>query len=187
MNIKVSIKHFLGRLRCMKSGVSHRGGIYIGKNVHIENGKKIKLGHNVSVRPDCDLFALEVFEIGDSCDIGTRNRIAGNVIIENSVLFGPDNYICSTDHRYEDITIPVLQQGAYSPTKNNHSELKIGEGSWIGTHVAIIGDVHIGKHCVIGANSVVTRDVPDFCVVAGIPAKVIKRYNSGTQQWETVK
>lgn len=71
--------------------------------------------------------------------------------------------------------------------KNGHEELKIGNGSWIGTHVAIIGDVHIGKHCVIGANSVVTKDVPAFCVVAGIPAKVIKRYNSETQQWENVK
>ena len=59
--------------------------------------------------------------------------------------------------------------------KNGHDELKIGDGSWIGTHVAILGDVHIGAHCVIGANSVVTKDVPDYRVAVGSPAKVIKR------------
>lgn len=187
MNIKTHIKHFLGWLRCMKNGVGYRGGVYIGKEVHFANGVNIKFGKNVSVRPYCDLFASEVFEMGDNCDIGTRNRIAGNVIIGDNVLFGPDNFICSYTHTFENPDMPIMNQKEVPINKNGHDKLKIGDGSWIGTHVAIIGDVHIGKHCVIGANSVVTKDVPDFCVVAGIPAKVIKRYNSETQQWENVK
>lgn len=186
MKFKIYIKHLLGWLRCLKNGVSH-GGVYIGREVHFSNSANIKLGKDVSVRPYCDLFAGDIFEIGDCCDIGTRNRIAGNVIIEKSVLLGPDNYICSTDHCYENISVPILEQGAYSPSKNGHSELQIGEGSWIGTHVAIIGDVHIGKHCVVGANSVVTKDIPDYSVAVGIPAKVLRRYNLTTKQWELIK
>lgn len=160
-----------------------RGGVYIGRNVHVTNGRVIKIGKGVSIRPGCDLFADKQFEIGDCCDIGTRNRIAGNIIIENSVLFGPDNYICSKDHCYEDVSIPIMNQGAYNPIKNGHKELRIGEGSWIGTHVAIIGDVHIGKHCIIGANSVVTRDVPDYSVATGCPAKIIRQYDKERGEW----
>jgi len=59
----------------------------------------------------------------------------------------------------------------------------IGEGSWIGTKVSIIGSVRIGKHCVIGANSVVTKDIPDFSVAVGAPAKVIKRYDFERKEW----
>lgn len=88
MNIKAHIKHFFGWLHCMKNSVSYREGVYIGKEVHFANGANIKFGKNVSVRPYCDLFASEVFEVGDNCDIGTRNRIAGNVIIEDNVLLG---------------------------------------------------------------------------------------------------
>lgn len=122
--------------------------------------------------------------IGDRCDIGTRNRIAGEVIIESDVLFGPDNYICSSDHVFDNPNVPIMEQGARFIRKNGHDELKIGQGSWIGTHVAIIGDVHIGRNCVIGANAVVTRDVPDYCVAAGMPARIIRRYNLQTQKWE---
>lgn len=162
-------------------------GVYIGRHVHITNGQNICLGRNISIRPDCDLFAGTCIEIGENCDIGTRNRIVGNVIIGDSVLIGPDNYICSRDHRYENIQLPIMNQGAYTPNRNGHSELEIGDGSWIGTHTAIIGDVHIGKHCVIGANAVVTKDVPDYCVVGGAPARVIKQYDQTLQKWTIPK
>ena len=62
--------------------------------------------------------------------------------------------------------------------------MEIGDGSWLGTHVVIAGNVKIGKHCVIGANSVVTKDIPDYCVAAGIPAKIIKKYNFDTCTWD---
>lgn len=53
--------------------------------------------------------------------------------------------------------------------------MSIRDGSYIGINVVIVGNVKIGKHCVIGANSVVTKDVPDYCVAVGSPAKVIKK------------
>lgn len=187
MNIKRIFKCTLGRLRCIKSGIICQGRVYIGSRVHIVNGRNITLGRDVQIRPDVDLFAGERIVIGDRCDIGPRNRFSGAIVMESDVLLGPDNFICSENHAYENINIPIKDQGAYSIRRNGHDELKIGQGSWIGTHAAIIGDVHIGKNCVIGANAVVTRDVPDYCVVAGIPARIIKRYNFNTKMWENEK
>ena len=54
--------------------------------------------------------------------------------------------------------------------------MSIGDGSYIGINAVIVGNVKIGKHCVIGANSIVTRDIPDYCVAVGSPAKIIKKY-----------
>ncbi len=185
--IKLKIKSILGWLRCMKSGVKYSKGTYVGKEVHFVNGKNIKMGQGVQIRPYVDLFAGGgPFVIGDNCDIGTRNRIAGNVVFEESVLLGPDNYLSSTDHVFADVRVPIMDQGAYTPNRFGHEELRIGEGSWIGTHVAIVGAIHIGKHCVIGANSVVIKDIPDYCVVVGNPAKIVKKYSFETNSWEKV-
>ena len=186
MQIKNIVKNALGYFRCKIKGICPGKRIYIGGRVHVIGGDKISLGNDVQIRPDVDLFAGERFCIGDGVDIGTRNRIAGNVVIEDKVLFGPDNYICSSDHVFEDISVPIIEQGAKSINKNGHGYLKIGKGSWIGTHCAIIGDVHIGRNCVVGANTVVTKDIPDYSVVAGNPAKVIKRYNINKGEWERV-
>lgn len=59
----------------------------------------------------------------------------------------------------------------------------IGDGSWLGKNVVVIGNVSIGKNCVIAANSVVTKDVPDYSIAAGIPARVIKRYDFDRKEW----
>lgn len=61
--------------------------------------------------------------------------------------------------------------------------VRIGDDTWIGTNVVIVGSVNIGKHCVIGANSVVTHDVPDYCVAAGSPCVIKKRYNPKLNAW----
>ena len=63
----------------------------------------------------------------------------------------------------------------------------IGDDTWIGTNVVIAGTIKIGKHCVIGANAVVTHNVPDYCVVVGNPARIIKKYNTESNQWERVE
>jgi len=65
--------------------------------------------------------------------------------------------------------------------------VSIGEGTWIGEHAAIFGDVRIGLHCVVGANSVVTdADVPDYCVVVGAPARIVKRYEPASRTRQPV-
>lgn len=66
---------------------------------------------------------------------------------------------------------------------NPGDRVVIGDGSWLGKNVVVIGNVSIGKNCVIAANSVVTKDVPDYSIAAGIPARVIKRYDFDRKEW----
>ena len=69
---------------------------------------------------------------------------------------------------------------------NKSDRIEIGEGTWIGINAVIVGNIRIGKHCVIGANSVVTKDIPDYCVAVGIPVRVIREYNRVSKKWESV-
>ncbi|MDY4789370.1 MAG: acyltransferase [Bacteroidales bacterium] len=147
--------------------------------------ENIVIGNNVSIHHKCWLQAIPLtggrcsLQIGDGTTIGDYNHIiaTGNIIIENNVLTANGVYISDNLHEYEDINTPIKLQ----PIKQLKNVL-IGEGCWIGEHVSIIG-ASIGRHSVIGANSVVTHDVPDYCVAVGIPAKVIKKYDFNLNQW----
>ena len=115
------------------------------------------------------------------------SRVAATryVKIGNNVLTGPHVFICDYNHEYRDVSKPIMRQGRmYNKEITDAPLLEIGDGSWLGTNAVVVGNVKIGRNCVIGANSVVTRDIPDYCVAAGIPARVIKRFNQNTQQWE---
>ena len=79
-------------------------------------------------------------------------------------------YITDCDHEYRNVYIPVIDQGVVQKGQ----KVSIGEGSYIGINAVIVGNVKIGKHCVIGANSVVTKDISDYCVAVGSPARAIK-------------
>ena len=68
----------------------------------------------------------------------------------------------------------------------NLRSVSIGDGSWIGENVCILG-ANIGKHSVIGANSVVLQDIPDYCVAVGSPARVVRKYDFETKKWVTVE
>ncbi|MBU3191620.1 glycosyltransferase [Clostridium bowmanii] len=119
--------------------------------------------------------------IGDGCQIGSRFTfsIANKGIIEKNVIIAPNVYISDCSHNYESIGIPIMHQGITSTT----NEILIGENSWIGVNASIVGDVHIGRGCVIAANSFVTKNVPDYSIVAGSPAIIIKMYDTITQKW----
>lgn len=160
--------------------------MYIGKHCNISSGKKIVFLSNISIRPYCSIFPHKI-SIGNNCDIGERSRIAGNVIIKDNVLFGPNIFVCSYDHDYRNVDSPIIQNKEYNPNRNGHNEIIIGDGSWIGTNSVISGDVHIGKHCVIGANSVVIKDIPDYCVAVGTPAKVVKKYDFNEKKWISIR
>ena len=105
-------------------------------------------------------------EIGERC----RISIANSLEIGEKVLLSPNVYITDCDHEYRNIDVPVIEQGIVQKGQ----AVSIGDGSYIGINTVIVGNVKIGKHCVIGANSVVTKDVPDYSVAVGIPARVIK-------------
>lgn len=113
--------------------------------------------------------------IGNGSEIGERCRIsiANYLEIGEKVLLSPNVYITDCDHEYRNIDVPVIDQGIVQ----RGQKVSIGEGSYIGINAVIVGNVKIGKHCVIGANSIVNKDIPDFCVAVGCPVKIIKSYN----------
>jgi acetyltransferase-like isoleucine patch superfamily enzyme len=153
----------------------------------IEGGKNISIGNNVLVGYKSWLAASPLtgasdckLEIGDGCSIGNFNHIysTSSIIIHENVLTADKVYISDNLHGFSDISKPVIQQ----PIIQNNV-VEIGAGSWIGENACILG-VTIGKNCVVGANSVVNKNVPDYCVVVGAPAKIIKRYCLKSEQWK---
>lgn len=116
-------------------------------------------------------------QIGDYSRVGIGNTIIGPVTIGSNVMLAQNVVVSGMDHKYDDIDTPVSLQGISS------SSVTICDGSWIGANVVITKGLKIGKHSVVAAGSVVTRDVEDYCVVAGVPAKIIKRYNIEKHCW----
>lgn len=151
------------------------------------NGKKnIRIGNNVYIAYKTWLAAVPLtgaekceLIIGDGTNIGNFNHIYAtrSIIIGNNVLTADKVYISDNLHGYEDVSVPIMKQ----PIKQIGNVI-IGDGAWLGENVCVIG-AKIGKNCVIGANSVVTKDIPDYCVAVGAPAKVIKRYCTISQKW----
>ncbi len=118
-------------------------------------------------------------KIGMGCVFGYNNHITavGSVSIGDQVLTANNVYISDNVHAYGDITQPIMHQPVLVKGK-----VTIGDGSWIGENACIIGAC-IGRNCVIGANAVVTRDVPDYSVAVGAPAVVIRQYDMTKGEW----
>lgn len=118
--------------------------------------------------------------IGDQTIIGLGNVIIGPVVIGNEVMLAQNIVVSGLNHGYEDIHISPRQQ------KETCKQITISDDVWIGSNTVITAGVTLGKHCIIGAGSVVTKDIPEFSVAVGNPAKVIKKYNHITGIWERV-
>lgn len=160
---------------------------FVDSPLALSGKQNISIGDNVRIAYKSWLAAVPLtgyedckLEIHDGCVIGHFNHIFATkrIVLEKNVLTADKVYISDNLHGFQDVNIPIMNQ----PIVQN-GEVVVGEGSWIGENVCILG-VNIGKHCVVGANSVVTHDIPDYCVAVGVPAKVIKRFNFITQQWE---
>ena len=127
-----------------------------------------KCGKHVNIEKGAE-FPSSV-ELGDYSGIGIRAHINGKVIIGNYVMMGPDVCIYTKNHAYERTDIPMALQG-FSPEK----PVIIENDVWIGSRVIILPGVHVGRGAIIGAGAVVTKDVPDYAVVGGNPARIIKK------------
>lgn len=184
------IKRIMARLRGKIYNIitmTWNSKVRIYENIDFKNIKQIYIGSNSTIEHDTQLYALKdkgKIIIGNNVHIGPFNRFSScdEIIIEDNVLFAAYVHITDHSHEYRDIKIPVLYQGIFSD-----GSVRIGEGSWIGIKAEILSGVTIGKHCIIAAGAVVTKNIPDYCVVAGIPAKIIKKYNFETQHWEKIK
>lgn len=118
--------------------------------------------------------------IGDYCRIGLSNTVIAPIRIDNGVNISQNVVLIGLNHNYRDITKNIIEQGITT------SPIHIGEHTIIGANVIVLPGVNIGKHCFIGAGCVVTKDIPDYCVTVGNPARIIKRFNPQTQMWEKV-
>ena len=117
--------------------------------------------------------------IGAHCEIGHFAHIVAkqSVTIEDSVLFADKVFVSDCTHEFADIEKPVLNQPV-----TFIKEVTIGEGSWLGENVCVLG-ASIGKHCIIGSNAVVTKDIPDYSIAVGSPARVIRHYDFEKKEW----
>jgi acetyltransferase-like isoleucine patch superfamily enzyme len=135
-----------------------------------------KIGTNSEIRPYCTIIGTRNVVIGNNVII-PGGTILGNypgdknsmIYIEDDVLLGPNVAIYSSTHKYENTSIPIKNQGY------KVAETRLKKGCWIGINVVIMPGVTIGRNSVVAANSIVNKDVPDFTVVGGIPAKIIKQ------------
>lgn len=115
--------------------------------------------------------------IGDHTRIGLCNTIIGPVTIGDKVNLAQNIVISGLNHNYEDISKGISDQGVITKA------VIIENDVWIGANSVILAGVHIGEHVVVGAGSVVTKDIPRYTVAIGNPARVVKRYDFEKKQW----
>jgi acetyltransferase-like isoleucine patch superfamily enzyme len=146
--------------------------------VRLSGEKRMSIGDHVFIGPNSWLQALSDNESRSiALSIGNGTSIAGacvisaakNVNIENDVLVARNVYISDHIHKYIQAGVPILAQGV-----DKISPVLIKRGAWLGQNVVICPGVTVGEGAVIGANSVVTQDIPDYCVAVGAPAYVVK-------------
>ncbi len=141
---------------------------------YIEIGAGTVIGPYVSlsagVSPAHELGAHSVVTIGERCLIGKGSGIVGHerIVIGDDVFTGHQVYITDANHGYEDPDLPIGRQ--FAPPR----PVRIGSGSWLGHGSIVLPGATIGRHVVVGAGSVVTGELPDFCVAVGNPARVVR-------------
>jgi acetyltransferase-like isoleucine patch superfamily enzyme len=155
-----------------------------------QRASRISLGSSVSLRKGAWLNAAvdesegePVIVIEDNCAVGPDSVISAKnrIHIERDVLIAGAVLIMDHNHAYEDINVPIVDQGITEGGK-----IRIGQGCYIAHGAAIIcprGELTIGRNCVIAANSVVTRSIPDYSVVVGLPGRIIRQYDQETKTW----
>ncbi len=151
---------------------------------------RISIGNSVRLEKDAwlnvateDPAGEPVIIIEDNCSIGYGTMVSAKnrIHLERDVLVGQQVAILDHNHEYEDIMTPIGNQGI-----TEGGRIRIGEGSWIGRGSAIMctrGELTIGRHCVVGFHSMVTRSIPDYSVVFGSPATIIRQYDPETRAW----
>jgi acetyltransferase-like isoleucine patch superfamily enzyme len=152
----------------------------------IDGAKNIEIGSGTFIQRGSWLYARSVdrsvvhLKIGRNCVFGYNNHFASvrSVVIGDNVLTANNVFITDNSHSYQDIDRPIIEQ----PVVFGGS-VEVGSGSWLGENVCILSS-NVGRNSVIGANSVVTRDVPDYCVAVGAPAMIIKHYNHDSCTWD---
>lgn len=140
------------------------------------------LGRKSTIEDFCTINnGVGKISIGDNTRIGIGSVLIGPVSIGDDVRLAQNVVVTALNHNYQDVSKPISEQGV------NTEQVYIGDETWIGANAVILPGIFIGKHCIVAAGSIVTRNVPSFSVVAGNPARIIKQYNKDKGEWERVK
>ncbi len=182
--IRAFIKNTMGRIFALIGGIKAAKGIYIGMGCKVVNNGTFVCEENVTIRPDSNFWvaAGSTLELKRGAYIGNHSTISvvNNVTIGEDVLVAPNCYIADHNHEFEDPYTPIINQGVRVV---EGSRVVIDSGTWIGKNAVVVGNLRVGRNCVIGANSVVTKDIPDYCIAGGVPAKILKRYDFEKKAW----
>ena len=168
------------------------GTIIVGEGITIYSNVRFQysIQSPIHISDNVQIFDHSVIQsIGGGIVIG-KNVIIGEyttiqaqakVTIEDDVLLASKIQIITNSHIYEDTNIPIKYQ------KNVSKPILIKKGAWIGINTTILSGVTIGVNSIVGAGSVVNRDVPDYTVVGGVPARIIKKFDFKKNKWESIK
>lgn len=191
---------FNNRISCKVRGIYY--GLQLAnhpKHLVVREGVKFIHPEHITVGENCDIAQGVVFaplhshhgalypskiSIGNNVHFGSHDRIASmnSVVIEDDVLFAAFVHITDHSHEYRDVGLPIRSQGVFSK-----GPVTIKRGAWLAFGCHVLSGVTVGECAVVAANSVVTKDVPAYSVVAGNPAKVIAEYDFSTNTWIKAK
>lgn len=151
-----------------------QGSIY--NECHIQIGAGTMIGPyaclTVGMAPGQDMLSSPVVRIGDRCVIGRGSHVVGHwsIDIGDDVQTGPYVYITDQNHSYEDPDEPIGRQWPVD------AAVSVGSGSWLGANAVVLPGTSVGRHVVVAAGAVVRGQVPDHSVVAGVPARIVRRW-----------
>ncbi len=166
------------------------GGAFVDRPFLLTGPSHMRIGAGVHIWPWARIEAIAggasgtLIEIDEGTSIQPFLHIgaASGVKIGRNCLFASHVYITDHDHDWRDGAIPALLQKTLIA-----SPVAIGDGVWLGERVCVLKGVTIGDGAIVGAGSVVTKDIPARCIAVGSPARVVKRWNDETREWESVR
>ena len=192
MNLIFKLKYEINRFQIKRKIKNLGKNAYIKKKYHIIGGKYIFLGDDVSIREGASIQCFDNYagkKLSPKLTIGKGTFInrfvtilcADSITIGSNSFFGSFVTICNENHG-----IDLSSSICYGKQPLTTKPITIGSNCWIGDKTIILPGVTIGDNSIIGAGSVVTKDIPEKAVAVGNPARVIKKWNLSKGKWETV-
>ncbi len=150
------------------------GFFKIDSGVSILGFENISFGKNVTIMKNSYLYAHNGGEltIGDNFTLNTNSQLGasfGKIVIGNSCAIAPNCVLRASNHNFDNLNIPFIKQG------HKYGEIILEDDIWISANCVVTANTKIGKSSIIGAGSVVTKDVESYSVMGGVPAKLIRK------------